>query len=64
MRNDRGLTSSIRGMTRCSAEIPGRRHRVTARRSGLGHRGLPSRPGARQFDGSTRTIIIGLHFFE
>jgi hypothetical protein len=33
----RRLTGSIRGMARGSVQIPRRRHRVTTRRSGLGH---------------------------
>jgi hypothetical protein len=35
MRDRRRLTSSIRSMSRCSANIPGRCHRVTSRSTSL-----------------------------
>jgi hypothetical protein len=58
------LTSRICGMARRSAQTPSCRHRVTTRRSGLGHRNLTLRPSARRFDGLTRTFVIGLHFLK
>ncbi len=44
VRDHRRLTGSIRGMARRSAQIPGRRHRMAARCTGLGHRDLAVRP--------------------
>ena len=64
VRDRRGLTGSIRGMARCSAQIPGRRHRMASRRSSLRHRDLAARPCAGLLNGVTRTIICGLHFLK
>jgi hypothetical protein len=64
MSDHRRLTSRICGMARRSAQIPGCRHRMTTRRSGLGHRNLTLRPGAYRFDGSTRALVIGLHVLK
>ncbi len=41
-----------------------RSHGMAARRAGLGHPDLAARPGTGQFDGSTRPVVIGLHFLE
>jgi hypothetical protein len=60
-----------RSLSGCISSIPGRsthysggRHGVTGGRSGLRHGDLASRPGANQFDGSLRPVVIGLHFLE
>ncbi|MBI5029205.1 MAG: hypothetical protein HZB51_01660 [Chloroflexi bacterium] len=37
---------------------------MSTRRAGLRHRDLTSRPSACQFDGSTRSVVMGLDFFE
>jgi hypothetical protein len=37
---------------------------VTGGCSSLRHCDLASRPSARQFDGSMRPVVIGLHFLE
>ena len=44
VRHRRGLTGSICGMARRSAQIPGRRHRMAGRRASLGHRNLTAYP--------------------
>jgi hypothetical protein len=60
-----------RSLSGCISRIPGRpahhsgcRHGVTGGRSSLRHGDLASRPGANQFYGSLRPIVIGLHFLE
>jgi hypothetical protein len=37
---------------------------VTGSSSGLRHRDFATRPGTRQFDGSTRPVVMGLYFLE
>jgi hypothetical protein len=37
---------------------------MTTRCSGLSHRNLTSRPSTNQFEGSTRPIVVRLHFLE
>src|SRR5262249_42482785 len=46
----RGLTGSVRGMPCCPTQVSGRRHRVTSRRTSLGHRDLATHPGADLLD--------------
>src|SRR5579859_3261370 len=54
VRHHRRLTGSKCGMTRRSAQIPGRRHRMAARRAGLGHRDLAAYPCPCLLNGMTR----------
>jgi hypothetical protein len=58
------LASSKCGVPSGSAQLSRRSHGMTTRRAGLSHRDLTSRPSASQFDGSTRPVVIGLHFLE
>jgi hypothetical protein len=64
MCHHRRLAGSIRGVPSGSAQRSCCSHGMAARRAGLRHRNLTSRPGASQFDGSTRPVIMGLHFLE
>jgi hypothetical protein len=41
------------------AQVPGRAHRVTARRSGLHHRGIPARRGRGGFDRPAWSGVLG-----
>ena len=64
MRHRRGLTGSVRGMARRSAEIPGRRHRVAGGRARLGHPDLAARPCASPLDCVTWPQVGRLHRLE
>jgi hypothetical protein len=64
MRHYRRLTSSIGRMSRRAAQVPGRPHRVTTRRTSLRHRYLAARPCSRLLNGLTRTVIFGPHFLK
>jgi hypothetical protein len=64
MRHRRRLSRSVRGVPSGSAQLSGRSVGETSGRARLSHRNLTSRPRASQFDGSTRPVIIGLHFLE
>ncbi|HEY7354930.1 MAG TPA: hypothetical protein VH590_00645 [Ktedonobacterales bacterium] len=64
MRHYRRLTSSICSMSRRAAQIPGRPHRVTTRRTRLRHRNLAARPCPSLLNGLTRTDIFGLNFLK
>jgi hypothetical protein len=58
------LAGGICSVTSGSAQLSCRSLGVTSRRTGLRHRDFTSRPGTSQFDGSTRPIVIRLHFLE
>jgi hypothetical protein len=64
VRNSRGLPGCMRCMACRSVQIPGRRVCRTSRRAGLRHSNFTSGPSARQFDSSTRPVIIGLQLLE
>jgi hypothetical protein len=64
MRHRCGLASGICGVPRGSAQRSCRSVGRASRCAGLRHLDLASRPSARQFDGSPRPIVIGLHFLE
>jgi hypothetical protein len=64
MRHRRRLAGSVRSVPSGSAQLSCRSHGMATRRAGLSHRNLTSRPSASQFDGSTRPVVIGLHFLE
>jgi hypothetical protein len=60
----RSLSGCISRFPRRSAHHSGCRHGVTGGHSSLRHCDLASRPSARQFDGSMRPVVMGLHFLE
>jgi hypothetical protein len=64
MRHRRRLARSVRGVPSGSAQLSGRSVGEASGRTRLSHRNLTSRPSASQFDGSTRPVVIGLHFLE
>jgi hypothetical protein len=64
MRHRCGLAGSICGVPGGSAQFSCRSLGMASRRAGLRHRDLAARPSASQFDGSTRPIVIRLHFLE
>jgi len=64
VRHDSRLAGSKCGVPGGTGEHSGRSHGVAARRTGLRHRDLAPRPGAHQFDGSTRPVVIGLFLLE
>jgi hypothetical protein len=64
MRHRCRLAGSICGIPSGSAQFSCRSHGMATRRAGLRHRDLTARPSASQFDGSTRPVVIGLHFLE
>jgi hypothetical protein len=64
MRHHCRLAGSICGVPSGSAQLSCRSHGMATRRAGLRHRDLTSRPSPSQFDGSTRPIVIRLHFLE
>src|SRR5690349_24316427 len=47
-----------------SSQIPGRPHRVAARRASLGHPDLAACPSAGLLNGVPRTLLFGLHFLK
>jgi hypothetical protein len=72
MRHRRRLARRVRGVSRPeagtlwarSAQLSGRSVGEASGRTRLSHRNLTSRPGASQFDGSTRPVVMGLDFLE
>jgi hypothetical protein len=60
----RGLAGSECCVTSCSAQHPGRSHRMAARRAGLGHRDLASRPCPDLLDRLARPRVRRLHRLE
>src|SRR5689334_17254643 len=64
MRHYGSLSGCKSRFPRRSAHHSGCRHGMTAGRPSLCHPDLAARPGARQFDGSTRPVVIRLHFLE
>jgi len=64
VRHRRGLTGSIRGMARRSAQIPGRRHRMAGRRARLGHRNVAARPCPSLLNCVTRPRVRRLRRLE
>src|SRR5262249_48076667 len=64
VRDHSGLTGSIRGMARRSAQIPARPHRMTARRASLSHRDLAARPCPGLLNRVTRARVRRLHRLE
>src|SRR5574341_136840 len=64
MRHRCGLAGGICGVPSGSAHLSCRSVSRASRRAGLRHRDLAARPSASQFDGSTRPVVIGLHFLE
>jgi hypothetical protein len=64
MRHRCRLAGSICGVPSGSAQLSCRSLGMASRRAGLRHCNLTSRPSASQFDGSTRPIVIRLHFLE
>jgi hypothetical protein len=53
-----GLPCSVRRMTCSTTQIPGRAHRLTARRTSLHHRDLATHPGACVLDRPTRSGVV------
>ena len=64
MRHRSGLTGSKGGAPGSSDQLSCRSLGMAGRCAGLRHRDFAARPGLRQFDGSTRPIVIGLDFLE
>jgi hypothetical protein len=64
MRHRCRLAGSMCGVPSGSAQLSCRSVGSASRRAGLRHRDLAARPSASQFDGSTRPVVIGLHFLE
>jgi len=64
MRDGPGLASSVRGMPCCPPEVPGRAHRLAARRASLHHRDLTTHPGAGIRDRFARSRVITLSRLE
>jgi hypothetical protein len=62
--DQRRLSSSIRSMARCSAQISGSGVGMTACRARLGHRDLTARPGASLLDRVAWSQIRRLYRFE
>jgi hypothetical protein len=58
------LSGCISRFPRRSAHHSGCGHGVTGGLSSLRHRNLTSRPSTCQIDGSTRPVVIGLHFLK
>src|SRR5579884_788878 len=55
----RGLAGCMRGVPRRPAQVPGRAHRMTARRARLGHRDLAAGPGAGRLDRPPGARVLG-----
>ena len=64
VRDRRGLTGSIRGMARRSAQIPGSRYGMAGRRAGLGHPDLAPCPCSSLLNGVTRPRVRRLRQLE
>src|SRR6185312_17338288 len=58
VRDDRRLTSRIRGEARRATQVSGCSHRMATRRAGNRHPDLSACPGTGMFYGQTRTSII------
>jgi hypothetical protein len=59
-----GLASGVRGMSCCSAQVPGCTHGVAAGRASRHHRDLAPRPGARLLDRLTGPWVVGSNGLE
>jgi hypothetical protein len=64
MRHHRRLTGRKCGVPGGSVQLSCRSHGMASRRASLRHRDLAARPCASRFDGSTRPLVIRLHFLE
>jgi hypothetical protein len=64
MRHHCRLAGSKCGVPSSPAQHSRRSHGMATRHAGLRHRDLAARPSASQFDGSTRSVVIGMHFLE
>ena len=59
VRDGSRLAGGVRGIPRRPAQVPGRAHRVAARRSGLHHRDLAPHPAADVLDRLAGSSVLG-----
>jgi hypothetical protein len=64
MSHHRSLSGGISRFPRGASQVSGSAHRMSAGGTGFSHRNFTSRPSARQFDCSARTIIARVGFFK
>jgi hypothetical protein len=62
--DDRCLASGVRRVPGRPPQVSGRTHRMAARRAGLRHRDLATRPGASLLDRLARPWVVGVGELE